>query len=149
VSESVRQTTPAVKSCRSIANACLVAGNQRAIGSLKVGITLLKEFVPLLSEQRVTVARHRPRQSPHTKREVRANHQAYRSDYHACLHLHQDRVTLQRAVTRTPKDKWHCHCEPFVVSKREVFDADIHVFPELDRPSRESAQRRSEAIRNH
>ena len=37
---------------RSIANPCLVAGNQRALGSLKVGVTLLGEFVPLLSEQR-------------------------------------------------------------------------------------------------
>ena len=43
--------------CRSITNPCLVAGNQRALGSLKVGVTLLGELVPLLSEQRVTVAR--------------------------------------------------------------------------------------------
>src|SRR5205823_1199386 len=58
------------------------------------------------------------------------------------LRLLRHRATVQRPVIRKPKDTWHSHHEPIAVWKREEFDADVHVLPELDRPGRESGQRR-------
>ena len=40
------------------------------------------------------------------------------------------------------KETWHSRHEPIAGRKREEFDANIHVLPELDRPGCESGQRR-------